>query len=134
MRRLSPLLAAAIAGCATTSAADRQVAQARLDLTAPICSAPRECEAAWAAARNWVIGHCGMKIQTMTDGFIETYNSTDMSLACRVSRDPRPAGGYLFRVAVSCGNIFGCQTPPMRAAQDFNDSVNAATQPFRGAQ
>jgi len=97
--------------------------------TRPKCNDSKTCERQWIAARNWVINTCAMKIQTITDGYIETYNSVgaNTGLACRVTKDIEPDGVYAFVITTSCGNIFGCVPDSWQAAQSFNDTVNAAS-------
>lgn len=91
----------------------------------PVCLSERQCEGMWAAARNWVTSTCGMKIQSITESFIETYNDVGGTgrLACRVTKDPRPEGGYVFTVTTGCGNMFGCIPDSWQAAKDFNHAV-----------
>ena len=106
------------------------VAQARRDAfleSRPKCYDPNACERLWAAARNWVISNCGMKIQTITSDYIETFNSVGGStaLACRVTKDPLPDNGYVISVTTGCGNVFGCFPDPWQAAENFNYSVQA---------
>ncbi|WP_301530078.1 hypothetical protein [Klebsiella pneumoniae] len=63
----------ALAGCVSNS--ERQKQQAEIDRTTPSCSSQKQCDAAWAAARQWVNQNCGMKIQNYSSDYIETYNS-----------------------------------------------------------
>lgn len=115
------MLGMVLAGCASPEQLARQQEQRERFLASrPLCQGPRQCEAMWAAARNWVTSGCGMKIQTMTDSFIETFGSIDTRLACRVTKDPVPEGGYRFEVTTGCGNVFGCFPDPWAAAFDFN--------------
>lgn len=119
-----------LAGCVTESPADDAAARAALAANVPVCSDQRQCEGMWSAARNWVNATCGMKIQTMTDTYIETYNSTNTDAACRVTKDPRPEGGYTFHVAVSCGNMFGCVPSAVSVVGSFQSTVKAAGAAF----
>lgn len=122
-----------LAGCASMTPQQQAAFQQQMAATQPRCSTQRQCEAAWSAARNWVTSNCGMKIQTMTDSYIETYNSIDTSLACRVTKDPEPSGGYSLSIAVSCGNMFGCVPDAHDAALSFNREVSATAQQFAGS-
>jgi len=135
MKGASVVLACVLlSGCATMSPQQQAEFQRQMAMTQPHCTTQRQCEAAWSAARNWVNSNCGMKIQTMTDSYIETYNSvdTDPSLACRVTKDPDPAGGYSLSIAVSCGNMFGCVPDAHKAALAFNTSVKGVSEQFAG--
>lgn len=105
-------------------------ALARIKANTPICTEPRECEGMWSAARNWVSASCGMKIQTMTDSFIETFNSVDGAAACRVTKDPRPEGGYSFQALVNCAG--GCE--PYALVADFQRTLRSAGDAFKGAK
>ncbi|MHB7197744.1 hypothetical protein ACYCIQ_25435, partial [Klebsiella pneumoniae] len=60
----------ALAGCVSNS--ERQKQQAEIDRTTPYCSSQKQCDAAWAAARQWVSQNCGMKIQNYSSDYIET--------------------------------------------------------------
>jgi hypothetical protein len=111
-----------LAGCATAPA--DPAALAALQANAPRCAAPRQCALMWSAARNWVTSSCGMKIQTITEDFIETYNSLGTEAACRVTRDPEPAGGFSFHVRVSYGNPF--MPLPWGMVREFQATVSAA--------
>ena len=118
----------AMAGCASQQIQPDEMSA--LHANVPKCTAQRECEAMWAAARNWVTSSCGMKIQTMTDGFIETYGPLDGNAACRVTRDPDPAGGYTFHVAVNYGARFMGRYA-VQMVQGFQSSVRTAGDAFK---
>ena len=130
MKRIVTLLAAVVlAGCATV---DPHLAekQAALHDNVPTCHEAKECEVKWAAARSWVIDNAGMKIQNITDGYIETYGPGDsMNLAVRVEKKPLPDGSYKIEARVWCGNPFGCLRPPVDAALDFERTVNNSYKP-----
>ncbi|WP_187417369.1 hypothetical protein [Klebsiella pneumoniae] len=82
----------ALAGCVSNS--ERQKQQAEIDRTTPYCSSQKQCDAAWAAARQWVNQNCGMKIQNYSSDYIETYNSpaNSAAIACQVTKNPLPTG------------------------------------------
>ncbi len=63
MRRLILVAVLGLAGCAGMQQA-RQAHLAEFERTIPVCEGEKECEIAWAHARNWVIRNCGMKIQS----------------------------------------------------------------------
>ena len=118
-----------MAGCASEQLTPDETASMRANI--PKCSQQRECEAMWTAARNWVTSSCGMKIQNITDSYIETYNSTFvLTSACRVTKDPEPAGGYSFHVFVSCDS--GCaHKMSVSLIQGFQSSLRTAGDAFK---
>lgn len=122
-----------LTGCAVSpeQRAAMEARQQRFEATRPRCSDDAACERAWAAARSWVTQNCGMKIQNITDGFIETYNSIDgnTALHCRVTKDPEGQTGWVLTVTTGCGNLFGCIPDAWAAAQGFNDYVNRVIPP-----
>lgn len=117
-----------LGGCATVSPQQESALQSQAQATVPHCSSQRQCEGEWAAARDWVVNNCAMKIQTMTDSYIETYNAVggEPGLACRVTKNPIPSGGYEINIAVSCDNIFGCVPDKWSAIVAFNQAVQSA--------
>jgi hypothetical protein len=115
------------AGCASQQINPEQAAALRANI--PKCLDQRECDGMWAAARNWVTGSCGMKIQTMSDNFIETYGPIDGRVACRVTRDPEPAGGYSFHVLVNYGAPF-MGSYELQMLQSFQSTVRTAGEAF----
>jgi hypothetical protein len=127
-------LTASLAGCATMTTQEMMAWQQKMSSTQPHCFDKRQCEAAWSAARNWVDANCGMKIQTMTDSYMETANSPNSStnLACRVTKDPNPSGGYTLSITASCGNPFACAPDPHKAMLEFNQAVDATITQFAG--
>ncbi len=129
-------LAAMTAGCAIQSTAQQQAVESEIAASTPVCIEQRECEAMWAAARAWVNSTCDMKIQVMSDNYIETYGPAGSStnVACRVSKDPRPAGGYWLRAQAACANPFACNRDVRAAVLTFNRTVAAAGAPFRTQQ
>ena len=87
---------------------------------------PNKEAEALASARNWVITNCGMKIQNIADGYIETYGSTTTALACRVMGEPRGPDAWALVIKTTCGNMFGCVPDAWDAAFQFNQRVAAA--------
>lgn len=118
-------LALALSGCGTLQKMEqkRNSWQAEINATVPVCTSDEECKTAWATARNWVISNCGMKIQNIADGYIETYGSIDTRLACRVVGEPRGDGAWALMITTSCGNMFGCSPDKWQAAIQFNHAV-----------
>lgn len=126
MRKLVVLgLSIALAGCASVQ--EQQSAnRALFEETIPVCRGEASCKMGWAVARNWVIQNCGMKIQNITDTYIETYGSTSTALACRVMGEPRGADSWAMVIRTSCGNLFGCVPNAMESAIRFNREVGLA--------
>ena len=110
---------------------------------APVCMAPQQCVAMWAAARKWVSNTCGYQLEKDTENLIETYNTVNntvprqvsRALACRVTRTARPGGGYVFMATASCSAITPssnpCYPPVEEATGEFNRSLNAVAARFR---
>ena len=121
-----------ISGCAMMSPAQRDEAQRQLEANRPVCMGKLQCEAMWDAARDWVSSNCAMKIQTITDSYIATYNPEPYSpeIACSVTRNPRPDGSYELHMRVWCNNFLGCQPTPFAAMAAFERSVNETSARF----
>jgi hypothetical protein len=114
-----------LAGCAAMQ--ERQAAnRAEFERTIPVCSGAEQCKVAWAVARNWVIQNCGMKIQNIADGYIETYGSADTRLACRVMGEPRGPDTWALVMRTGCGNPFGCVPDAWDAALRFNNAIGSS--------
>lgn len=77
-----------LAGC--VAPAQRAANEARFQETIPKCYDAKHCERMFAAARGWIIKHCAMKIQNITD----TYTPWPRS-RCRSTRQGvrRPNSG-----------------------------------------
>lgn len=129
MKKLITATAAAIllSGCASQVEHRRQL-MAEVESTRPVCKADKECTLMWSAARRWVLENSSMKIQHITDDFIETYNPTGGSprIGVRVVKDPLPDGSHKISVRVWCDNIFGCNPDALGAAVHFNRTVASA--------
>jgi hypothetical protein len=62
-----------------------------------VCASKESCDVIWSAALEWVQNNCGLRIQNMTDMFIQTYKSSDdadTSTDCEVSKFSRGGGNY----------------------------------------
>lgn len=132
MTKLAMLvLVALLAACADP--AYIQARRERFASSIPACLSDRECEMKWSAARTWVLGNAGMKLQHVANDFLETYNpvgNNSTLLAVRVVKEPMSGGtGYRIIVTTCCGNPFGCFPDPWAAAQNFNDYVNSISTP-----
>lgn len=124
--------AAMLAGCAGfVSREEREAKQAEFERTIPKCLSAKECEVKWAAARTWVLDNSGMKFQTVTPDFMETFNppSDSDALAASVSKIPAADGSYKIGIRLACVNSFGCRLSPLDAAIDFNKFVTGAWKP-----
>ncbi len=115
---------------AKTNAMDAEIAR-----TTPHCVSPRLCKAAWEGARDWVLAHCPMKIQTITDTYIQTYNTGEYSaqIECAVSKTMDPAGGNTITLSVGCNNLFGCDPGTRHAELSFNRYVDGIISEFESA-
>ena len=89
----------------------------------PTCTAEADCARKWSLARTFVLAHAEMKIQTYSAEYLETFNSTDMSVAAQVNKEPIPAGGFRITAKFWCGNPFGCNSHPQRLLDQFNRAV-----------
>ena len=138
MKRVFQVLTAAgaaalilsLSGCVSVATPQQR---AQIAATTPVCHGKKQCEAAWAAARNWVTDNCGMKIETYTDSFLQTFNSSDSAstdLACSVSKTPLPSGGYTIQATMGCNNFLGCEPGATKSMLRFNKYVGAALQQF----
>ena len=91
----------------------------------PTCTSDAECTAKWAAARTYVLQHAGMKIQNYAPDYLETFGSSDMSIAAQVNKAPLPQGGYAITAKFWCGNMFGCMENPRALLAGFNREASA---------
>lgn len=123
MRKIM-ILALLLAGCASPQ--ERQAKQAEIDRTIPVCTGDADCRAKWERAQVWIAQNSNLRLQIATDVLLETYNSNDMSLAVRIVKEPLGGGMYRILAAMSCMNIFACDTDPYDAIIDFNRQVSAA--------
>ena len=125
-----PLAACLIAGCASAPNPALLEAEQFYRQSVPTCSSPKECEAKWAAARNWVLSSCGMRLQHVEADFLETYRSGDSAntdLYCRVTRTPISETAYRIELVAGANNPFMySRSKLVMIGQSFNDAVNAA--------
>ncbi|MFO0447490.1 MAG: hypothetical protein ACK52I_02165 [Pseudomonadota bacterium] len=110
---------------------EREAKQAEFKRTIPTCSSAKECEVKWAAARLWVLNNSGLKFQTVTPDFMETFNppSDSDALAASVQKIPAADGSYKIAVGLTCANTFGCRMSPLDGGLDFNKFVTRAWKP-----
>ncbi|GBC62501.1 PDZ domain-containing protein [Desulfonema ishimotonii] len=135
MKSVSVCLAAAVLLFTMTGCAEMQRIQqekkariVQVQENMPVCDDDKECEIKWAAARRWVLQNSGMKIQHLTDDYIETYNSVNNSpnLAVRVIKEPQNDGTYKITMTCGCANVFGCNPDVLDAMESFNAYVNGS--------
>lgn len=132
---LLALVSLATAGCAAWTPQQLAANRSEFQRTVPTCTNALQCEHEWAAARNWVAGNCGMKIKNVTANRIETYypaanTYVSANLACRVSKDPLPSGGYALHIAVGCPSAYRCYPEKWKSVLAFNRTVSAAGAPY----
>lgn len=89
------------------------------------CRSEKECLRMWAAAQSWVARNIPWKVQSITDGFLETYGPPEHSpqLAARIVKEPIGATNYRFVATFWCNNIFGCNPSVITALADFNNTL-----------
>jgi len=123
-------ICAVVSGCATVDPQVAAQAQQAYAKSIPTCNTAKECEVKWSAARNWVLGNCGFRIEKIESDYIETYKSGDSAntdLYCRVTKSAISETGYQIELAAGANNFLmysGYQITEIK--QRFNDSVNAA--------
>ena len=119
-------------GCASLPDAQTRAMDATIARTIPHCRGAHLCKAAWEGARDWVLANCPMKIQTITDTFIQTYNTGEYSaqIECSVSKTMQPDGGNTITLSVGCNNLFGCDPGPRHAELSFNRYVDGVLRAF----
>jgi hypothetical protein len=103
-KKIAVLTALLLSGCAVN-----QVALQPADM--PTCAAGKDCELKWAVARRWVLNNSGFKIQSITDDFIETFNSRDYASPrpwVRIVKEPIGEERYRITFEAGCNNMFGC--------------------------
>ncbi|MET0292370.1 MAG: hypothetical protein ABW136_08395 [Steroidobacteraceae bacterium] len=126
---IAALALGALAACASPTRPVEEARQ-RVDETRPICVSPRDCDAKWAAAREWIAGNADYAIQRDTGVRIDTVSKggepTDKWAV--VSRKPLGIPGqYLIDVALECTDHDRCPRAELvRAMQHFNDIVGQA--------
>lgn len=121
------LAAAALPGCAMTPTPEQMQASERYRTSIPTCSAAKECEVKWAAARNWMLGNCGFRLEKIEPDYLETYKSGDSAstdLYCRVTRTPISDTAYRIELTAAANNFLMYSAAQITAIhQRFNDAV-----------
>jgi hypothetical protein len=129
MKRIAPLALVLLFGCGTSAA----VQQAREEYfrTIPMCSSKPECDAKWEAAQLWAATRLPLKVQTVTNVMIQTYNPPPYGTetAALITKESTGNGAYRFGIRTWCNNMIQCFPGTWDAALDFNRFVNAAPTP-----
>ena len=117
-----------LSGCATVSPQQKQIWRE----TGPVCFTKPDCDAKWAAARNWVQENAGYKIETYSDNLIETYHPPDASpkIAASVSKTPDGTSSEgnqinVIEIKVWCTKTFGCIPTVDESILKFNQYVSS---------
>ncbi len=122
----------ALSGCAMAPTAQDLAAEDSYRSSIPTCSTAKECEAKFAAARNWMLGNCGFRLQTVTADYLETFKSgdyADTNLYCRVTKTPISETAYRIELVAGANNpLMYSRAKLVSVHQAFNDTVNASWQ------
>lgn len=116
---------ALVSGCAGVA---KQGPMPALD-PPPICYTETQCEAMWSEAivQASLVG--GMRIQTATESFLQTYKATDYDrLGAQVRKMPRPGGGTAIESRFEC--YYPCGDLAYKAVNLFTAKVKAAGEAF----
>ena len=136
------LVGALLGGCATSAERGPSPSQPAVVSMTPVCVAPEQCAAMWAAVRWWALNSCGYRLEKDTPSLIETYNTVNntvpravsRALACRITRTPRPEGGFVFAATASCSAVSPpsnpCDPPVSEALGELNRSLSAVAARF----
>lgn len=124
-----------IAGCETTPDAGTNALRTVYVSTIPTCREGKECEAKWAAARDWMLDRCGFRLQHIEADYMETYKSGDYAntgLYCRVTRTPISETEYRIELKATANNpLMHSDADLLRIHQHFNDRVSGSWTPSR---
>lgn len=128
MRAAVPLLAITLlAGCA-----QQNLGPAPAMTDAPVCYSKAQCDAMWAEAMASAPLIGGMRIQTATDTYFQTYNATGYGLmGAKARKMPRPDGSTAIESRFTC--YFSCGHEAIKAVNLFNERVSKAGAGFGGA-
>jgi len=117
-----------LSGCATVSPQQKQIWRE----TGPVCFTEPDCDAKWAAGRNWVQENAGYKIKTYSDNLIETYHPPDASqiIAASVSKTPDGTSSEgnqinVIEIKLWCTKTFGCIPTIDESVLKFNQYVSS---------
>jgi hypothetical protein len=124
-----------LVACSTVPPEELNAARDAYNNSIPICGTAKECEAKWAAARNWMLEQCGLRLQHIEQDYLETYKSGDYAntdLYCRVTKTPISEAEYRIELTAGANNPLMYSAPALlKIQQHFNDRVNNAWAPSR---
>lgn len=120
------VLCLALAGCAGPQKRYLSEADAAEYNNTPECRGEVECQRMWRRAQAWVATYGDMKIQTISDAIIETYNpkSYDPKWHFRVLRVPSGTGADRIELTATCAGF--CQKSPAQRVAEFNRYIRQA--------
>lgn len=94
----------------------------------PTCKSATDCEAKWAAARNFVLSHTTYKLQNDSVDRLDTFNSVSdvsMTLRASVTKLIQPDGSYAITAKFWCNNLFECSPNANKTLDDFNREIGS---------
>lgn len=95
---------------------------------AAVCYSKPQCDAMWSEAIVQLQNLSGMRLQTATESYIQTYNATDFNrLTASARKVPRPDGSTVIDAEFSCRF---CGNLTYEALNLFTGSVKYAGQGF----
>lgn len=119
-------LAAALAGCAAPAHRGPPLA---IDPPA-VCTSDRQCDAMWAEALIQAPAISGMRIQTATDSYLQTFNPVDFDrLGATARRLPLADGTTAIEATFVCK--YQCGDLATQAVNLFTQKVKAAGAAFQ---
>lgn len=93
-----------------------------------VCYSKPQCDAMWSEAIVQIQNLSGMRLQTATETYIQTYNAVDFNRLSAVARKiPRPDGSTVIDASFSCNY---CGNLSYKALNMFTGSVKYAGQGF----
>ena len=93
-----------------------------------VCYSKPQCDAMWSEAMVQIQSLSGMRLQTATDTYIQTFNATGFGRLSAVARKiPKPDGSTVIDAGFSCGY---CGNLSYQALNLFTGSVKFAGQGF----
>lgn len=79
------------------------------------------CKDEWNRAQFWIAKHSKLKIQTMSDVMIDTYNAINQDTVFQftITREPMGNDNYSIVMNLRCGNYIGCHMDPTYVKRAF---------------
>lgn len=125
---MRPLILATVAILSGCAAQKPQGPMPTLD-PPPVCYSDRQCEAMWSEAVIQASQIGGMRVQAVTDTYLQTYNPTGYGrLGAKVRKMPRPDGGTAIESRFEC--YYPCGDVAYKAVNQFTAKVKAAGEGF----